>query len=602
MEVKRTFDVLWLLKEKYPREDILAHKVNGEWKKYDCAEYFQYSHYIAAALMDLGYKRGDHIATVLQSSPQWNFLDMGMSLAGIVHVPVYNNINEEEYEYIFNHSDAKAVFAGDKLLLQRIYSPVQKATNIKAVYTVEKTKDFLSFDDLLERGRSNIEKYSAQLSLLRNEIRPDDLLTIIYTSGTTGNPKGVMLTHNNIVTNLIATASIQPLVYGHKVLSFLPLCHVFERMLNYHFQYKGIGIYYAESLATIGDNLREVHPHGFTTVPRILEGIYDKLVAKGKDIGGIKKIVFFWAMRLAFRFEMNRANGWWYELKRKIADKLVYRHWRISTGGNIAVIICGGAALQTRLIRMFWASGLKIVEGYGLTETSPVISVNHYYYPDIKFGTVGPILYDVTVKIAEDGEILCKGPNVMPGYYKSPELTEEVIDSEGWFHTGDIGVFVDDRFLKITDRKKEIFKNSGGKYIAPQVIENKCKESVFIEQALVVGENEKFTAAVISPNFNYLHFWATKHKVHFRDNRDLVQKQGVITRIQREIDDINKTLSPHEQIKRFRVVGEAWSAETGELSPTLKLKRKNLYSKYENILKEMYNYAANEENRTIKDR
>ena len=602
MEVKRTFDILWLLKEKFPRKDILAYKFNNEWKKFSCEEYFHYSHYIAAAFLDLGYKKGDHIITVIQSCPQWNFIDMGMALAGIVHVPVYANISEEEYTHIFNHSDAKALIAGDKILLNKLNSSVRNAPNIQSVYTVEPDGDMFSFSDMLEIGKAKYEKYREKISANVREIKPDEILTIIYTSGTTGMSKGVMLTHRNIVTNSITTSYIQPLVYGHKVLSFLPLCHVYERMLNYHFQYKGIGIYYAENLATIGDNLRELHPDGFSTVPRLLESIYDKLVAKGKDLGKFKKMVFFWAIRLGFRYELNRANGWFYEFKRNIADKLVYKHWRESMGGNIQVIICGGAALQTRLIRMFWASGIRIIEGYGLTETAPVIAVNHYNYPDIRFGTVGPPIDEVEVKIAEDGEILCKGPNVMPGYYKAPELTAEVIDADGWFHTGDIGVFIENRFLKITDRKKEIFKNSGGKYIAPQVIENKCKESIMIEQALLVGENEKFTAALICPNFNYLHFWAIKHKLHYRNNKELVSRPELVNRIQREINEINKVLNPHEQIKKFRVVCEEWTTATGELSPTLKLKRKVLYSKYDIMLKEMYGYDTNEENRAIKDR
>lgn len=602
MEVNRTFDLLWLLKEKYPREDILAYKTGGEWKKYSCETYFHTSHYIAAALLELGYKRGDHIVTVINSCPQWNFLDMAMSLAGIVHVPVYPNISEEEYAFIFEHSDAKAIIAGDKVLYQRIRPAISKATNIKAVYAVEPAEDLLAFNDMLSIGKSHFEKHQSTLEECRKAITPDDLLTIIYTSGTTGNSKGVMLTHRNLVCNFIATSVIQPLEYGHHVLSFLPLCHVYERMLIYHFQYKGIGIYYAENLAAIGNNLREICPHGFNTVPRLLESIYDKMVSKGKDLGGFKKIVFFWAMKLAFKYELNRANGWWYELKRSIADKLVYRHWRESLGNNIQVIVCGGAALQTRLIRMFWAADIKVVEGYGLTETSPVVAANHYTYPDIRFGTVGPVLPDVEVMIADDGEILCKGPSVMPGYYKAPELTAEVIDSDGWFHTGDIGVFVDNRFLKITDRKKEMFKNSGGKYIAPQVIENKCKESIFIEQILVVGENEKFTAAIISPNFNYLHFWALKHKIHYRDNAELISKPAVIDRIQREITQINKTLSPHEQIKRFRLIKDEWTTATGELSPTLKLKRRILYARYESLLREIYSYGENEENRAIKDR
>jgi long-chain acyl-CoA synthetase len=370
-------------------------------------------------------------------------------------------------------------------------------------------------------------------------------------------------------------------------------------MLNYHYQYLGIGVYYAENIGTIGDNLKEIKADGMTTVPRLLEGIHDKIVSKGKDLSGIKKRIFFWALGIALKFDVE-GQSLWYKMKYKIAYKLVFEKWRQALGGNLRIVVCGGSALQVRLLRLFWAMGVYVIEGYGLTETSPVISCNTSLLPNVKFGTVGKALDGITIKIDDTGEILCKGPNVMMGYYKDEAYTKEVIDAEGWFHTGDIGQWVDGDFLKITDRKKEIFKNSGGKYIAPQLIENKCKESIFIEQLLVVGENEKFAAALISPNFNYLHFWALKHKIHYRDNTELLKQPEVIARFQREITQMNKGFSSHEQIKKFRLVPEDWTSANGALSPTLKLKRKFLYEKYDALLKEMYSYAPEEVNRAIK--
>jgi len=392
-----------------------------------------------------------------------------------------------------------------------------------------------------------------------------------------------------VVTNFKATAKVHPLGYGDKTLSFLPISHIYERMVNYHFQYLGIAIYYAENMGTIADNMKEIKPEIFLTVPRLLERVYDRIIGKGKDLKGIKKSLFFWAVDLGLRFELNGKNGWFYYQKLKIADKLIFTKWREALGGNVKIIVSGSAALQPRLARVFWAAGFSVLEGYGLTETSPVIAVNNLNTNEIMFGTVGPVISGgVEVKIAEDGEILCKGPNVMIGYYKQPELTREVLTEDGWFHTGDIGELVDGKFLKITDRKKEMFKLSSGKYIAPQVIENKLKESIFIEQAMVVGENEKFASALISPNFPYLHEWASRHDIKFRDNQELISRDDVQDRVQQEIKELNKELSEHERIKRIRLVGEEWSTESGELSPTAKLKRRKLYETYGSVLAEIY--------------
>jgi long-chain acyl-CoA synthetase len=418
------------------------------------------------------------------------------------------------------------------------------------------------------------------------------LCSIIYTSGTTGLSKGVMLSHDNFISNIIACLPVLPLAPEDIVLSFLPLCHVLERMVNYLFQYSGNAIYYAESIDTVGENIKEIKPHGFAAVPRVIEKLYDKIILKGKELKGIKRGIFFWAVNIGLKFELNNANGHFYELKRKLADKLIFSKWREALGGRVKVIVSGGAALQPRLARIFYAAGLIIQEGYGLTETSPVIAVNYRNYPKIKFGTVGPVLDNIEVKIAEDGEILMKGPNLMMGYYKDPEKTKDVIDAEGWFHTGDIGILHEGKILQITDRKKEIFKLSTGKYLAPQVIENKFKESPFIEQIMVVGEGEKYAAAIICPSFEYLHSWCSLHNIHFRDNKDLIQIPDVVERIQKEVDTFNTQLGRHEQIKKFELTCQEWLPTTGELSPTLKLKRKFLRNKYKIKIERLYDYTT----------
>jgi len=593
MEITRTFDLLKLYAEKYIIEDALAGKKNKKWVKYSSQEYIDNSHHFAYGLLEMGFQKGDKIATVSNNRPEWNFIDMGLSMAGFVHVPIYPTISISEYEHILNNSESKLLIVSDKLLFKKLQPLQEKTKDIQDIYIINETEGIKNWQEIVELGKANKEKHQAQLEEIKNGIDAKDLVTIIYTSGTTGNSKGVMLSHNNLVTNFIATSKVQPLNYeeGHKVLSFLPLCHVYERMLNYHFQYLGLRIYYAENMGTIADNLKEIKADGFSTVPRLLEKVYDKIMAKGKDLEGMKKKIFFWAVNLGLRYELNGANGWFYEYQLKWARKLIFSKWNDALGGKVKIIISGGSALQPRLARVFHAAGMKVMEGYGLTETSPVIAVNHSTYPNIRFGTVGPLIENVEVKIAEDGEILTKGPHVMMGYYNADDLTAEVIDKDGWFHTGDIGVMEDNKFLKITDRKKEIFKLSSGKYVAPQAVENKFKESIFIETLMVVGENEKFASALISPNFNHLHFWASKHKIHYRDNEELVKNPEVISRFQKEVNEINKHISKTENIKRFRIVCDEWSPQTGELSPTLKLKRKVIYNKYDHILREIYRYS-----------
>lgn len=587
MEITRTFDLLSLYREKYRMEDALAGKEKGVWVRYSSDQYIEYSTLVSYGLMALGLKKGEIVATISNNRPEWNFVDMGLSQAGLVHVPIYPTISLEEYEYILKDCKPKLIFVSDMALYEKI-KPVADAVGVMDVYAFNEFEVGKNWSEILELGRKNQEKLSDELEKIKASVKPDDLLTLIYTSGTTGFPKGVMLSHRNMVTNFIAVAGVHSLGHGDKTLAFLPLSHVYQRMVTYHFQYLGIAIYYAENMGTIVNNVKEIKPEIFLSVPRLLERVYDSIIGKGKDLSGIKKSLFFWAVNLGLRYEQNRANGWFYHFKLKIADKLIFSKWREALGGNIKIIVSGGAALQPRLARVFTAANIIVLEGYGLTETSPVVAVNNEVTNEIMFGTVGPVIEGVEVKIADDGEILCKGPNIMMGYYNQPELTKEAIDEDGWFHTGDIGVLVDDHYLKITDRKKEIFKLSSGKYIAPQVIENKIKESLFVEQVMVVGENEKFASALISPNFPFLHEWASRHDIKFRDNKELTELKEVVDRFQKEINELNKSLSEHEKIKRIRLVPEEWSPQTGEMSPILKLKRRVLYERYDSIYQEIY--------------
>ncbi len=588
MEITRTFDILERFAKLFPdKKDVLAGKSNGEWICYSVNDYINNANLVSYGLLSMGLKKGDVIATISNNRPEWNMVDMGLSQAGIVHVPIYPTISLEDYDYILNHCNPKYVIVSDKALLEKIKAIAKEAKSIKGIFSYDQIDSADNWMKIIEKGKENEQKLADRLEEIKASIKPDDLVTIIYTSGTTGFPKGVMLNHRNLVTNAVVTSEVHDMDHNDKALSFLPLSHVYERMVNYHFQYKGLSIYYAESMGTIVQDIKEVKPQVFNSVPRLLERVYDKIVGKGKDLPGIKKQLFFWALNLGFEYDVN-GNSTWYNIKLKIADKLIFSKWREALGGNIKVIVSGGAALQPRLATVFWAAGMRVIEGYGLTETSPVIAVNNLTRQEIMFGTVGPVIDGVEVKIAEDGEILTKGPNLMMGYYKSPELTDEVIDNEGWFHTGDIGQFVNGKFLKITDRKKEMFKLSSGKYIAPQVIENKLKESFFIENGMVIGENQKFASALISPNFEFLHNWASLHNIKFRDNKELVSMKEVVSRYQKELNEINKKLGQTEHIKRFRIICDEWSPQTGEMSPTLKLKRRVLYDKYEEIINSIY--------------
>ena len=588
MVVKRTFDILDRYLAEFPGQKVLGGKAEGKWYTYTTEEYVEKSRQFALGMLALGLNPGEKVAIVTSNCPEWNFADMGLAMAGLVGVPVYPTISEEEYRFILDHAEVHYVLVGDKKLLEKIGPIAEELSLVKGIYSFDKIEGCPSLQDILDLGESKKPELVEELERRKASVTPDQVASIIYTSGTTGTPKGVMLTHENLVSNSVAHTNLHPLGNKHRVISFLPLCHVYERSMNYHFQYKGMCIYYVSNLGQIVGAIKEIKPHMFNSVPRLLERVYDGFVAKGQELTGLKKIIYFWAIRLTRHFEFNKKYNLLVAAQIKLAEKLVYSKWREALGNNITYIVSGGAALQPRIIRVLGMAGITTIEGYGLTETSPVIAVGNPSERKMKVGTVGPILEGVEVKIADDGEILCKGPLLMKGYYKAPDLTAQVIDENGWFHTGDIGILDEGIYLKITDRKKEMFKMSGGKYIAPQMIENKLKESFLIEQAMVIGENQKFASALVSPNFDYLHDWCSQNKIHFRDNEELVQKKEVISLFMKEVAAINKTLGQHEEIKRFRLVCEEWTPQSGELSPTLKLKRNFVAQKYKSLTDEIY--------------
>jgi len=593
-EVKRTFDILDKCLQEFPRKDALGGKDSKDWYVYSTAEYVEKSHQFAMGLMALGLKKGDKVATVTTNRPEWNFADMGLAMTGIVHVPIYPTIGDEEYRYILEHAEIHLLLVGDRKLYEKLSPIAAQLPEIAHLYTFEDVEGAPNFEEILELGKSHQEELKEQLEQIKKDVDPEDLATIIYTSGTTGVPKGVMLTHTNLVSNFVAHSKMHNLGKDHRVISFLPLCHVYERSVNYHFQYKGMGVYYVGNLGQIVSAIKEIKPHMFNSVPRLLERVYDGFVSKGKELKGLKKVIYFWALNLTRHFEYNKKYNFFLKIRIKLADKLIYSKWREALGGNIVYVVSGGAALQPRIARVLGMAGMLNLEGYGLTETSPVIAVNNPNTKVMKVGTVGEILPGVELKFGDDGEILVKGPGVMKGYYKAPDLTAEVIDEDGWFHTGDIGILEEGKYLKITDRKKEMFKLSGGKYIAPQMIENKMKASFFIEQVMVIGASEKFASALISPNFAYLHDWCSQRKIHFQDNEDLIHKTEVLAQLQKEVAAINKTLGEHEEIKRFRLVSDEWTPQSGELSPTLKLKRNYVAAKYKTIIDEIYSVSKSQ--------
>ena len=574
MEFTRLFDLIDRYKALYPsKPDALASKIDGNWVKHSAADFIRHVEEVSFGLLAMGVRKGDKIATLSNNRPEWNFLDLGMMRIGAIHVPVYPTISANDLHFILKDAGVSYVFVSGSELWDKVESVTKDVEGIKGMYSFDRIPGKPHWSEIADIGNKHPDP-SAVKSICET-IGPDDLATLLYTSGTTGFPKGVMLSHNNIVSQLYAARYLAPVDEHSKALSFLPLNHVYERVLSYLYMFLGVGIYYAESIEKVADNLKEVQPEIFGCVPRLFEKVYDRIVSKGAELSGIKKRLFFWALDLGLKYEINGANGPIYELKLKIARKLIFSKWQEALGGKVKAAVSGGAALQPRLARVFWAAGIPILEGYGLTETSPVICVNTLDPGGLKFGTVGKTIDKVTVRIADDGEILTKGPNVMLGYYKRPDLTDEMIDKDGWLHTGDIGEMVEGKYLRITDRKKEIFKTSGGKYIVPQAIENKLKESRFIEQAMVIGENRNFAAALVVPNFIFLREWCARKEITIpATNEELIAMERVKNRMMKEVEEVNKKLGSYETIKKIELLPREWSIEKGEMTPKLSLKRK----------------------------
>ena len=586
--ITRLFDFPYYQLEKNNIPTALVTKYNGEWVKTSTREYIDQSNAISRALLKMGVQKDDKIAVISSNNrTEWNIMDIGVLQVGAQNVPIYPTISEDDYEYILNHCEAKYCFVSDTEVLRKLNLIKGKLSNLKDVFSFNEIEGCKYWKELLVLGADLSNQNVVEER--KNNVRPEDLATIIYTSGTTGKPKGVMLSHRNIVSNVIDSSPRIPFEEGTSVaLSFLPICHIFERVILYIYQYYSVSIYFAESIEKLSDNIKEVRPTVFSVVPRLLEKVYDKIYAKGTELTGIKKKLFFWAIDLGLKYEPYGANGFWYEFQLKIARKLIFSKWREGLGGNLTVMVSGSAALQHRLIRVFAAAEMPVMEGYGLTETSPVISVNCHKEFGFRIGTVGKVINNVEVKIAADGEILCKGPNVMMGYYKDEALTHEVIQN-GYFLTGDIGEIDADGFLKITDRKKEMFKTSGGKYIAPQLIENTMKQSRFIEQIMVIGDGEKMPAAFIQPSFDFVKEWAKIHHIEIGDtNQELITHPKVIERISEEIEALNEKFGNWERIKRFELTPDVWSIDGGHLTPTLKLKRKIVMEKYRSLYKHIY--------------
>ena len=590
--VTRIFDLLQLYRGKYAgKDDVFAWKSQGKWVKISASDYIKQSDCVSYALMALGIGPGDRVATIMGNSPLWNFLDMGILQAGCVHVPVYPTLSVENYRFIFRDAGVKVLFIGCRAAYQRIKPVLNDLPDLQAYFVLEKQKGLKDWSDLIRLGKKNSGK--ELLTSIRTGIEPGDLATLIYTSGTTGRPKGVMLSHANMVSNFTAVSQILNGRDVNRALSFLPLCHVYERMLNYMYQYIGISVYYAENLDRLRENMREVKPEMFCAVPRVIEKSYATILRKGRNLKGIKKLIFFWALNLGHRFDFYLTRRWVFRLKLLLADRLVFSHWRRAFGDRLRIIVSGGAPLHPKLARVFWAAGIQVIEGYGLTETSPVIAVGTFDPGGVVFGTVGRPLPGVEMKLADDGEILVKGPNVMMGYYNRPDRIAEVFDEQGWFHTGDIGELVNGRYLRITDRKKEIFKTSLGKYIAPQVIENRIKESPFIESAMVIGENRNYPSALIVPNFEYLRSWCEAKGIEYSTNAEMSKTELVFQRIQREINELNETLDHTWQVRRFILMEKEWSVESGEFSPTLKVRRTYMQEKYAALIAGMYGEQIN---------
>lgn len=586
--ITRLFDFPYYQLSKNNLSDCLVTKYNGEWIKTSTQEYLNKANAVSRALLKLGVQVNEKIALISSNNrTEWNVMDIGVLQVGAQTIPIYPTISSEDYQYILNHSESVYCFVSDQVVFDKVKAIQHNVPSLKEVYSFDQIDGCKHWSELLELGSG--EENQADVEARKEAVLPSHLATIIYTSGTTGTPKGVMLSHHNIVSNVLDSSPRIPFSEGGtKALSFLPICHIFERVILYIYQYYSVSVYFAESIEKITDNLKEVKPNVMTVVPRLLEKVYDKIYAKGTDLTGVKKALFFWAIDLGLQYEPYGKNGWWYEFRLKIARKLIFSKWQEALGGELKVMVSGSAALQPRLARVFAAANMPVMEGYGLTETSPVISVNDMRNGLFRIGSVGKIINNVEIKIAEDGEILCKGSNVMQGYYKDEKLTNEVIQN-GYFHTGDIGEIDADGFLRITDRKKEMFKTSGGKYIAPQLLENTLKQSFFIEQVMVIGEGEKMPAAFIQPNFDFVKEWANRHNITLsNDLNELCSHPKVIERIEEEINKANEKFGNWEKIKKFELTPEVWSIDGGHLTPTMKLKRKIVKQKYQHLYDKIY--------------
>ena len=580
MEPSRLFDLVFYQISNYDKEVAFAQKMDGKWKTYSSKDVKKIVDNLSLGFLSINIGEGDKVAIISDNRPEWNFVDLALQQIGAISVPMYPTITIDDYSYIFDHAEVKVIFAGNEVIAEK----AQQAGQGRKIYSFDPLEEIEHWSSIEEKGQSG---NLAVLETCKARVKPEDLFTIIYTSGTTGRPKGVMLSHSNVLSNVISVSDrfiIQPGI--STVLSFLPLCHIFERTASFCFIYMGLSVYYAESMDTIGENLKEVQPHLFNTVPRLLEKVYDKIVAKGFELSGIKRSLFFWALNLGLKYDPNTDMGAWYNFQLKLANKLIFSKWREALGGNIAQINVGASALQPRLARVFWAAGIRVCEGYGLTETSPVVTASIGTPEGIRIGYVGKPVLDVEIRIAEDGEILVKGPNVMLGYYRQPELTEEVLKN-GWFHTGDIGEFYGE-YLRITDRKKEMFKTSGGKYVAPQVLENKFKESLLIEQIMVVGEGKNYPAALIVPSFEGLRDYCKRKDIPYVTDKEMVKKPEIFEKYQQEVEHLNKFFGKWEQVKKFKLLDTSWSIDTGELTPTMKLKRKIIHQKFENLIDSLY--------------
>jgi long-chain acyl-CoA synthetase len=585
-KITRLFEFPHYQLEKHPQEDALVSKINGEWVKISTQQYVDKAMSLSKGLVKLGVKPGDKVAIISTANcPEWNIADIGILQTGAVNVPVYPTITEQDYKFIFNDAQVKYCLVSDEGLFKKVNAIKNEVDSLIEIYSFEKIEGCKHWTEIFEAGK-DIE--DSVIQKIMDAVKTDDLATLIYTSGTTGLPKGVMVSHNNLVSNVLASLDRVPIGNEAKALSFLPVCHVFERMILYLYQYIGVSIYFAESIEKVGDNIKEVQPNIFTAVPRLIEKVYAKIIAKGDELTGVKKKLFFWAVDLGLEYDIHGKSSY-YNFKLGIARKLIFSKWKEALGGNLDLIVSGSAALESSLMRVFFAAGIPIYEGYGLTETAVVVSVNSHFNDGIRIGTVGKVLKGVTVKIDDEtGEILVKGSNVMQGYYNNQEKTDEVIDKDGWFHTGDKGTFVENNFLKITGRIKQIFKTSGGKYVSPELMENKFKLSPYIEQVMVIGEFKKHPAAFVVPSFEKLAEFAKENNISEKDATALVQNKKVVAKINEEIAKYNKDFANWEQVKKIEILDKEWSIDGGELTPTLKLKRNVIMDKNEYLVTKIY--------------